>query len=408
MSDTLAIGPALAALEKNGNSKPLESLLRSSLDKWKDTQLKIGVTGRSGVGKSSLINTLRGITGECPEAAETGVIETTREAKAFSHPDNKNLVFWDLPGIGTSNFPRETYFKDERVQFDRYDMFLILSADRFFQDDYLLAAEAQKSDKPFFFIRTKVDCAINSMRTAKPLLFKTDENATEKLLGQVRDEIMKEMRANSSITADSVFLVNCLDIEWNSFDFGKLISRLIDGFRDLQREAFVLTLNVRQAEVLDQKVAFLRGRIWKVSLRSAIGAAVPVPGLSIAVDAAAIHHETSIYMDQLGISKEHIEKASRRFSMDVNEFKASMNLKSFAISWTLQGIIKYIAESAISKTTAQTVLKIVPLVGSAIASGISYRSTYAFLDNTLTMMASDAKMFHRELLKKAIPPVSSL
>ena len=37
-------------------------------------------------------------------AAPTGVTETTREAKDYFHPTNKNIVFWDLPGIGMSKY----------------------------------------------------------------------------------------------------------------------------------------------------------------------------------------------------------------------------------------------------------------------------------------------------------------
>ncbi len=33
-------------------------------------------------------------------AAETGVTETTTEAAVYSHPTNKKIKFWDLPGIG--------------------------------------------------------------------------------------------------------------------------------------------------------------------------------------------------------------------------------------------------------------------------------------------------------------------
>ena len=38
-------------------------------------------------------------------AAEVGVTETTREPKAYGHPTNPKIKFWDLPGIGTPNYP---------------------------------------------------------------------------------------------------------------------------------------------------------------------------------------------------------------------------------------------------------------------------------------------------------------
>ena len=33
-------------------------------------------------------------------AAKTGVTETTRKVAVYPHPTNKNIKFWDLPGIG--------------------------------------------------------------------------------------------------------------------------------------------------------------------------------------------------------------------------------------------------------------------------------------------------------------------
>ena len=44
--------------------------------------------------------------------------------RIFSH-----LKIWDLPGVGTPNYPRSCYL--EKIHFTRYDFFLILSRTRF-------------------------------------------------------------------------------------------------------------------------------------------------------------------------------------------------------------------------------------------------------------------------------------
>ena len=33
-------------------------------------------------------------------AAKTGVVQTTFEPAVYLHPENKQIKFWDLPGIG--------------------------------------------------------------------------------------------------------------------------------------------------------------------------------------------------------------------------------------------------------------------------------------------------------------------
>jgi hypothetical protein len=100
----------------------------------------------SGVGKSTFINCLRGLEAEDEGAANVGVVETTNEPTPYEHPDFPNLKIWDLPGkisffflfrillvliigVGTPNYPRSCYL--EKIQFERYDFFLILCRTRF-------------------------------------------------------------------------------------------------------------------------------------------------------------------------------------------------------------------------------------------------------------------------------------
>ncbi|CAF4755681.1 unnamed protein product, partial [Rotaria magnacalcarata] len=42
-------------------------------------------------------------------AAKVGVVETTRIILSYSHPSYPNLVFYDLPGVGTLEFKQSTY-----------------------------------------------------------------------------------------------------------------------------------------------------------------------------------------------------------------------------------------------------------------------------------------------------------
>lgn len=99
----------------------------------------------SGVGKSTFINCFRNVQAEDEGAARVGVVETTNEPKAYEHPDFANLKVWDLPGrdiplfettcrriilgVGTPNYPRSEYL--QKIQFERYDFFLILCRTRF-------------------------------------------------------------------------------------------------------------------------------------------------------------------------------------------------------------------------------------------------------------------------------------
>jgi len=75
------------------------------------TTVNIAITGDSGTGKSTIINTLRGIGPNDPASAQVGLVETTMKPTAYAHPNFPNVIFWDLPGVGTPKNPKSTYKK---------------------------------------------------------------------------------------------------------------------------------------------------------------------------------------------------------------------------------------------------------------------------------------------------------
>ena len=76
---------------------------------WLTPGMNWAVCGSSGVGKSSLINKIRGLRANSPGAAPVGVVETTVKPTPYSFPDQPNLKLWDLPGGATVKFPADKY-----------------------------------------------------------------------------------------------------------------------------------------------------------------------------------------------------------------------------------------------------------------------------------------------------------
>ena len=115
--------------------------IKESIDKWKSQEVKIAIIGRSGTGKSTLINTLRGLAPEDknnPDYCKVGNTQCTMEvAGPFEFPSNRNIKLYDLPGSGTREFPLEQY--SEKVRMDNYDAFLLISKDRFYKEDAEIA-----------------------------------------------------------------------------------------------------------------------------------------------------------------------------------------------------------------------------------------------------------------------------
>ena len=73
--------------------------------------------GSSGSGKSSLINAIRGLENGSPEAAPTGIVETTIAITRYPDPRSelsfKRLVWFDCPGAGTLEIPGWQYFNQQ-------------------------------------------------------------------------------------------------------------------------------------------------------------------------------------------------------------------------------------------------------------------------------------------------------
>ncbi|KAH0512858.1 Interferon-inducible GTPase 1 [Microtus ochrogaster] len=103
---------------KKGNIQGANSVINDALKNIDNAPINVAVTGESGAGKSSFINALRGVEPEDQDAAEEGVTETTMMRTPYKHPKIKTLTLWDLPGIGTMNFPPKDYL--EKVKFQEH------------------------------------------------------------------------------------------------------------------------------------------------------------------------------------------------------------------------------------------------------------------------------------------------
>ncbi|XP_028250615.1 interferon-inducible GTPase 1-like [Parambassis ranga] len=141
-----------------------------------NTQLNITVIGVSGAGKSTFVNAFRGINDGDDGAALTGCKENSKEAIAYFHPNYPNVTFWDLPGIGTTNIPAKKYKK--KVGLEKFD-FIIISANRFTENDVRLAQEIQKMGKRFYFVRSKIDSDLYNEKKSRKSNFNKEKTLTD-------------------------------------------------------------------------------------------------------------------------------------------------------------------------------------------------------------------------------------
>ena len=312
-------------------------------------------------------------------AAEVGITETTRELKAYDHPTNPKIKFWDLPGIGTPNYPdMATYCK--KVELEKFHAFLILTAGRFTENDLELAKKIRSSKKKFFLIRTKID---ESLRAEKRKKSFTDEEA---MLRKIQSNCSENLGNLLSDVRD-IFLISNHDR--GKWDFARLLQAILNALPTYQRETLVLSLgNAVTNDIFQRKVEVLRGRIWTVASLSAAAAFVPIPGLSIAVDIGLIIKEFAFYSSQLGLPT---------VGSDVFEnlhFSTQEQIRKTCLTKTTQ-VAAYLSTYA-AETASEEVVRFIPILGSFISSGISFTTTYIALRKCLKTVEETALLVLKE------------
>lgn len=186
--------------------------------------VNIAVVGISGVGKSSFINAIRDLTADDEGAAAVGVVETTTEIASYTHPENCNIKFWDLPGVGTDKFPQADYLR--LISVDQYDFFVVMSASRFFETDAWLVNEISRRGKKFVFVRTKVDVDVRNDKKAHPRT-----NSQEAVLSEILTSTKEHLKSIGQSSAE-LFLIDSYKRE--KYDFERLGKKLLCEMPELK------------------------------------------------------------------------------------------------------------------------------------------------------------------------------
>mmetsp|Transcript_8118 Transcript_8118/g.18089 ORF Transcript_8118/g.18089 Transcript_8118/m.18089 type:complete len:397 (-) Transcript_8118:117-1307(-) len=133
---------------------------------WLTTRgvINVAVTGNAGVGKSSFINTIRGLRARDQGAADVSPNETTLNPTPYDVIGDPCLDvevrLWDLPGAGTKQFPREHYIQNMGLRY--FDVVIILTASRYTETEIMIAEELHQFAVPYFMVRNKVDADISN------------------------------------------------------------------------------------------------------------------------------------------------------------------------------------------------------------------------------------------------------
>lgn len=152
--------------------------------------------------------------------------------------------------------------------------------------------------------------------------------------------------------------------------------------------------------IMKKKEIFQRV-LWGLTALSGVAAAVPVPGLSVAVDLSLLVGTVTNYVSGFGLDIPSLKRLSVRTGIPYKELKAALKSQLSGVEITKDLIMKIIAELSfcVSLEVAEEVSRFIPIIGSAIAFSFSAVTTYKLLKMILDLLAEDALRLYERVLK---------
>lgn len=201
------------------------------LVQYNPSNVHFAIVGKSGSGKSSLINAFLNLRKGEPGAAATGVTETTATIGRYQDPGQQAprpwTVWYDVPGAGTQNVSAWQYFINQGLFV--FDVILIAIGDRFEETDVQLLRDCHRFKIPALIVRSKADMHIDN-------LIKEDggwgESVKREIYQRCRDTFITESKqmvrdelVKAELDDQEVYLVS-------SYTLRQVYNRSLDGLED--------------------------------------------------------------------------------------------------------------------------------------------------------------------------------
>ena len=381
-----------SAVEELKNSIEKEGLnaafthFNETMDNWKNEPVKLAVTGKSGVGKSSFINAIRNLKSDDPGFATTsGSGNTTQHATVYKFPGNKMITLHDLPGFGTTQFPKNEY--EEKMGLHNYDYCLIFVGN-IEENDIDIAKKLKEMDKPFCFVRSKIDIDIENAKTD----------------GEPETEVIKKIMLKSldilkhaGIKEARFFVISNRSRRIGHFN--ELVSYIQSNLPKLKCDAVMFSLlGELTDDIIDSKYKMLKERIWKVSVASASLAATPVPGLDVVLNLALICKEILLYHNTFGFGQQIVMEISKDEYLR-KKLSASSIIEIEAANKAMHVFVIIQLGKLGALMTIQSALDFIfPIIGSIVSGATAFAVTHNLLNRILDGCRDDAKLVYSHFM----------
>ena len=157
--------------------------------------------------------------------------------------------------------------------------------------------------------------------------------------------------------------------------------------------------NISLEIINKKKEAFQANIKWYAAL-SAAAAGVPVPGLSVGVDAALLVGVVTQYIFGFGLDSSSLKRLAENTGVPFNDLMSVITSPLAATKITPDLIIKVLTQCASTAAllAAEEGSRFIPIIGIPAAMALSF-TTYRILNVFLNMQADDAQRVFEKALQ---------
>lgn len=313
--------------------------LKLKLDAMANATVSVAMFGQPGSGKSSLVNRIVG-----ERVAEVGV-ETDKTVSAESY-ECHGLRFVDLPGYGTSEFPKETFL--ERFDIDQFDLFLCVTS-----------GKLHATDSEFFQLLS------GDRRVCLFVVNKHDELweegvSTSELESRKVADIRKQVKSQVE-----VLFTSCR----TGYGVDSLIRSVRDVLAEAKRDRWLRSAKVHSQDLLEEKRQACEKLVAVKSAYAAANGLNPIPGLDVGIDVGILMALFSDIREAYGLSDKVLDGAAA--SAKIGSARLAQNVLG---GMAKEGVALLLKQFA-GREVAKSMLKYIPLLGTAVSASIGYALT---------------------------------
>jgi energy-coupling factor transporter ATP-binding protein EcfA2 len=375
----------LKADKETYSLRGLNRYIKKHFKEWKDKKLVVGVTGHTGSGKSSLINTLRGLTAKDKGAAPAGVTETTTSIESYKYPRNDSIILKDFPGVGTKDFPKEKYLHKTKIL--NSSVVIIVCCTRITETDLWIAQEAISVQRNVLFVRSKIDQDIFNAEA-------DDSDFSEyTCLEKIKAEILKFSNLDKQLY--DIFLVSSRHNK--KYDILSLHEKIM-ALPTMKAEAICHFLFTQMKKAIADKTETMKTDFLGKKVASVITGFLPIPNLESAIDT---HHVKKIFEEcqvKYCVDRDSITEFAREINMLKSEIKSRM--KSYDDKVRDENQLYADTEDKIWNVLEQYSKYAIPILGMLYSAYKSPVTIQECLDKICDVMADDELMLVKLRLRK--------